>query len=142
VALLKMILLINDFNYDSKSKHIGNVTFINVVSKVVKCKVFRSIGIVSPLLFFPNCFLIYHVFLSICKFRVRRHDIQQNDTEQNDTQQNDIQQNDIHQNDTQQNDIQQNDTQQNDTQHYKLDCDIKQKRQLNVIMLSVFLLLC
>jgi hypothetical protein len=43
----KLVLLMNDLTYDRKYKHICNVAFINIVSKVVESKVFLSIVPVS-----------------------------------------------------------------------------------------------
>ncbi len=44
---LLLILIINNFTYDCKQKHICNVAFINAICKVIVSKVFTSIVVVS-----------------------------------------------------------------------------------------------
>jgi hypothetical protein len=48
-------LHIKDFNYKSK-KHICNAVFINVVNKVIICKDFLSIVVMSKK---PSCFVLH-----------------------------------------------------------------------------------
>ncbi len=44
---LQLSLLKSDFTYKSKQKNTCNVTFIDVMSKVIMCKGFMSIVVVS-----------------------------------------------------------------------------------------------